>query len=104
MDENLYRKLKENSRFKLVEHDIESRYYEEYYVYELFTKGSLPINCNDNIARCVSKKLYCKLMIDRKTEETTKVKFYYDYYDIDSINCDVVSKKQAQNSYINTHG
>jgi hypothetical protein len=93
---NLYRKLKGDSRYKFVEHNIDSRFYEEYYVYELFKKSSaLGVRCDDNVLRYVSKKLYCKLRIDRETEETTKVKFYYDYHDIDSINCDVVVVKHA---------
>ena len=80
--EDLYRKLKSDPRFELIEHNIDSRFYEEYYVYELFKKGSLTNDCDDNITRCVKKKLYCKLMIKTKNEKTTKVKFYYDYYDI----------------------
>ena len=36
VNENLYWDLRDNPRFELVDRGIESRYYEEYYVYELF--------------------------------------------------------------------
>ncbi len=71
--DNLYETFENNpERYELVDIDINSRFYDKYYVYELFNqKEGFPIQ--------PKKKLYCKIMVKRDDHTVTRKKFYYEY-------------------------